>query len=120
MQVFNRRRACRLVSVQHYVVIDFIESAGLGQHAKTISVFYCTADASCGDQAFAAIKLTGLASADFLVCEMVLSAKVPCTNFSVSLNESLQLTEVVMVHKPGVPSCMDFIGFMSNNSLGNG
>lgn len=88
----------------NYVVIDFIESAGLGQHAKTISVFYCIADASCGDQAFAAIKLTGLASADFLVCEMV-----PCTNFSVSLNESLQLMEVVMVHKPGVPSCMNFM-----------
>lgn len=52
------------------------------------SVFYCIADASCGDQAFAAIKLTGLASADFLVCEMLLNAKVPRTNFSVSLNES--------------------------------
>jgi len=61
----------------NYVVIDFIESAGLGQHAKTISVFYCIADASCGDQAFAAIKLTGLASADFLchLSELIISTQ---------------------------------------------
>jgi len=65
----------------NYLVIDFIESAGLGQHTKTISVFYGTADASCGDQAFAAIKLTGLASADFLVCEMVSVLRFPVLFF---------------------------------------